>query len=338
MFSCTLCQKTFSLKGTLTRHLKMHNASAEKYKCEKCDFTSVRLDNLRRHVTIKHEKIVSDGSRISFNVACVLCNDFSCALRSDMVKHYESEHDVIFADKVSLSFENEEKFKDWKLSVEKSDLNQFVRDTGMKKTATGKFKLVFNCFRTGTFQSRSETGERHEKLLGSNKINGYCPARIEATVFETGEVCIDYYKTHVGHTNDLGRMRLPKPERDEIAQKLRLRIPPQSIIDSIRDTTPIDGAADRYHLLVKKDIRNIARDYHVEFDADAMRHKNDSTSVHSWVQEQQSTGSTVIFYKPQGSLSEEFPLLKEEDFVLIIMTDAQQQMLKQFGEKMRLHG
>ena len=45
------------------------------------------------------------------------------------------------------------------------------------------------------------------------------------------------------------------------------------------------------------------------------------------------TGKIVVFYKAQGSLSKEFPQLKEDDFVLVIMNNTQSEMLKQFGEK-----
>ena len=47
----------------------------------------------------------------------------------------------------------------------------------------------------------------------------------------------------------------------------------------------------------------------------------------------QKTGKIVVFYKSQGSISNEFPQLKEDNFVLIIMNNTQCKMLKKYGEK-----
>lgn len=38
------------------------------------------------------------------------------------------------------------------------------------------------------------------------------------------------------------------------------------------------------------------------------------------------------FYKPQGQTSSDFPALKEDDFILVILNDAQQEMIDKFGD------
>lgn len=63
----------------------------------------------------------------------------------------------------------------------------------------------------------------------------------------------------------------------------------------------------------------------------SVRHSSDAISVESWVIEMQRVGDCILFYKPQGIVLKEHPQLKEEDFILIIMTPAQCEILKKFG-------
>lgn len=39
----------------------------------------------------------------------------------------------------------------------------------------------------------------------------------------------------------------------------------------------------------------------------------------------------ILFFKMQDTLSEKYPLLQKEDFILIIMTDAQCEILRKYG-------
>lgn len=48
---------------------------------------------------------------------------------------------------------------------------------------------------------------------------------------------------------------------------------------------------------------------------------------------QESDNNTIVFYKAQGTTSEEFSQLKEDDFVLILMNDTQHEMLENFRDK-----
>lgn len=52
-----------------------------------------------------------------------------------------------------------------------------------------------------------------------------------------------------------------------------------------------------------------------------------------WIREDNENGSTssVLFYKPQGELSPDVPELNANDFILIIMNEAQSEILKKFG-------
>ena len=52
-FTCNYCNKNFSQKNNLKRHIKSKH-EATNLRCEKCEFTSDRIDCLKRHIEMKH--------------------------------------------------------------------------------------------------------------------------------------------------------------------------------------------------------------------------------------------------------------------------------------------
>lgn len=120
------------------------------------------------------------------------------------------------------------------------------------------------------------------KILGSNKINGYCPADIKIKISSCGSVEGSYCSTHVGHTNELGRLRLSADEREAISEKIAADIPFDSILESVRNS--VTGTfLKRSDMLTRKDLHNIASNY--DLKAKAIRHKYDLVSVDAWVKE-----------------------------------------------------
>lgn len=79
----------------------------------------------------------------------------------------------------------------------------------------------------------------------------------------------------------------------------------------------------------RKDLYNIEQCFHLS--SSAIRHPNDGISVESWVEEMKEEKHCVLFYKPQCIIDEYESYLKEEDFVLIIMTTAQKEFLAKYG-------
>ena len=65
------------------------------------------------------------------------------------------------------------------------------------------------------------------------------------------------------------------------------------------------------------------------------RHSNDALSVDRLVKElQEEREPSVIAYKPQGVLDDAaYPLLSEDNFLLVIMTKFQRHMFKKHSEK-----
>ncbi|GFR16186.1 uncharacterized protein TNCT_314901 [Trichonephila clavata] len=118
-------------------------------------------------------------------------------------------------------------------------------------------------------------------------------------------------------------------ERKIIASKIAAKLPLDNILDEIRNSIS-DAGLERVHLFTKKDLHNIEKSFNLS--SNSVKHENDGVSVDMWVREMQnSENPCILFYKTQGSSCIQHPFLKENDFVLIIMTEAQGEILKKFN-------
>ena len=87
----------------------------------------------------------------------------------------------------------------------------------------------------------------------------------------------------------------------------------------------------RKHFATNQDIRNIKRSV---IDSQIKRHENDAVSVSIIVQElEQEPFNPVLMYKPQGTVSPDYPTLSEETFVLAIQTEFQQHLFRRHCSK-----
>ena len=83
--------------------------------------------------------------------------------------------------------------------------------------------------------------------------------------------------------------------------------------------------ATRATFITRQDARNIVRTMD---NALKHRHENDAISVDRLVSELQKEDNVIVSYKPQGKTNEAFPQLREESFMLVIMTRYQSEMFK----------
>nr|XP_021002468.1 uncharacterized protein LOC110282744 [Parasteatoda tepidariorum] len=134
---------------------------------------------------------------------------------------------------------------------------------------------------------------------------------------------VEFTKTHIGHKNDIGRMKLSDQERNVIASKLLNKIPISVILDDIRES--LTDELQAVHLLTRKDILNIKNQYNV---CNGVLDSSDAVSVETWVENMKgSEGSPVVLYKPQSSTHD---ILTPENFLLVIMNPSQTHMLSQY--------
>ncbi|XP_050299822.1 uncharacterized protein LOC126738496 isoform X2 [Anthonomus grandis grandis] len=227
-------------------------------------------------------------------------------------------------EKKLLEFNTIQEFELWKMDIEKYTKSSYVKEHGTYKSKSFT-RTTFVCHRSGCYKSKGK-GERHLKLQGTNKINAFCTAAIKLT--ETQDKCkIEFLETHLGHEHDLGNLFLSKLDKETIAAKLAAKIPMTAILDEVRDSVASEDL-ERLHLLTRKDLYNIEQQYNLS--STAVRHKSDAVSVQAWVNEVKENGC-VLLYKPQGEIIDLYDL-KENDFMLVIMNEGQNQMLRKYGQ------
>ena len=169
------------------------------------------------------------------------------------------------------------------------------------------------------------------KSQGTSKQISHCTSHIKATVNkESNVVTVEYNSTHYNHSTNLAHLRITDRSRQTIASKLRQGISPQRILDDIRDQH--ESRITRTHLVTKKDITNIRNPFNIE---GIQKHKNDIISVSSWVDEMETLAyNPVVLFKQQGyQASELCHNLKSQDFLLVLQTEFQRDMLMSHGAR-----
>lgn len=144
-----------------------------------------------------------------------------------------------------------------------------------------------------------------------------------------GKVVGWFNQHHVTHKNELAHLRIRKPERVKIAGLLAAGIPLADILARVREW----GGSERlqpYHLIKKKDLYNISKEFRIA--KEHQLHSNDAESVAIWVERNKNQ---VRFVKWQGEGSTEGGALKMEDFMLVLMSEAQLAALNKFGGPLR---
>jgi hypothetical protein len=154
-------------------------------------------------------------------------------------------------------------------------------------------------------------GLRHLKIQRSNKIEAFCHTSIKVKEDFNGKCEVFIIETH-----NIGNLSLTKSEKENMAAKIAANIPFEDILDEVRNSVG-DMDLKRLHLLTNKDLHNIEKCYNLT----SSRHSNDAISVESWINDMRDKGNSILFDKPQGGIDGEWPALKENDFVLIIMND-----------------
>ena len=168
------------------------------------------------------------------------------------------------------------------------------------------------------------------KGQGSSKTVRHCSAHIKAIKdLKTGRVTVNYTYTHYNHKTQLGHLRILQATWRVIASKLKSGITAQRIIDDIRDSET--NHISREHLVSKKDISNIKKQYNIE---GIRRHPNDLISVVAIVNEMEDLYyNPVVLFKQQGEPPNNCCTnLEKEDFLLVVQTEFQCDMLCRYGK------
>ncbi|XP_072400207.1 uncharacterized protein [Diabrotica undecimpunctata] len=274
--------------------------------------------HLKSHAESKNETLKKQQK-------CPLCN-FKCSFEKDIIINFKGKHDIDVKQE-TLNFNTFEEFEIWKYGIENETDSRFIT-LRSRSLSSGKY-IKYVCNRSGYYSPSVQNRTRYLKTQGTNKINSFCPAAMILQITESGKCTCKFTKSHIGHSNDLGHIYLSPLERKMCAEKIASKVAFSDILDQVRDSV-CDSKLDRLHLLTRKDLNNIEKSYNL--CSEAVRHQNDATSVEAWVNEmKQEDNMCVLFYKPQDTVVEEHCELKKDDFILIIMNQAQCEILKKFG-------
>ena len=68
-FTCNQCDKIFSHRSGLRRHMKMSHGTGNRYKCSTCNKEFLRKDVLNRHMKV-HENRKVEPMELDRGMAC----------------------------------------------------------------------------------------------------------------------------------------------------------------------------------------------------------------------------------------------------------------------------
>ncbi|KAL4090912.1 hypothetical protein QTP88_025670 [Uroleucon formosanum] len=130
-----------------------------------------------------------------------------------------------------------------------------------------------------------------------------------------------------GHNKEVKYLPIPKKVQESIADKVKSGVPPNVIIDQLRDD--FDYNVEKKNIITLKDVYNISSKCGLLHKYKL--HDVDALSVDLQVKKfQENPSNPIIMYKTQGT--EYFPL-DINDFMLIILTETQRKVIKKFGSR-----
>ena len=307
---CPYCEQDFATKQTRNNHIKSFHSGKSPKNSVNCIVPSCNGSFASLELCMKHLK-ASHGANIII-----------------------TEHD----------FSNVDEFMKFKSNEERKSNCIFVKCRGNIKSKKSTTSCQYICHRDGHTRIHLKKGEsfkgtRSKNQKGSCKIGGLCPARFYYLQKQNNSVHVRYIHNHA-HSISFNQSKfvpIPHHVRDDIAIKLSLNIPINTILDTIQSSLNSredrDSLAQRlhhYHLIDRKTILNIKKSMQ---DSSYQLHEDDATSVMLKVQSMKSEKyDPILLYKPQGQLDQSMtPALSEDDFMLAFMTKEQAEIFNKFS-------
>lgn len=306
-----------------------NTAKRQQVTCSECKESFSSNSTLYRHQRTRHgmETVKSaDGPDGHGQLICPLCESHHNSFIS-LDKHLESAHSTVLQHHGPISFNSMTDFEKWKREQEENQPSFFSK-RNKKQSANGEFTVYYRCNRSGHSRRQVEGESTRLHWAPSMKISATCPARMILRKRIDGFE-VDYQSCHVGHKLSSKYLRLTKEERLEIAGKLEKQSL-DSILDEISQSTTNFSSITRYQATNKHDLHNIMKEFNL---VKSRLCQNDLVSVNTWVQTQMALGddNCVLGHKEQG-VADPDRLLQEDDFVLIIMTKYQSDVLASYAK------
>ncbi|XP_049763836.1 uncharacterized protein LOC126092337 [Schistocerca cancellata] len=287
---CELCGGTFKHRKSLYRHIvKFHMDVKRNQGKETCNICHRNFWNVAARDRHFRTHNTSFGK-----VSCTECNDFKCRFMRDLRSHLECQHGIKI-EREEMEFDSMEQFLQWKEKMEGEKRVSFIKQRGGTLN-TQKSKIYYLCHRSGNFK----TVGLGQRLAGpSVKIGRTCPASLIATKMPSGKVSVQFYATHTGHSFSMGSLHLTPADRAMVADLIASGLSDAEILKKIRDGAH-ESSLKRVHMLKRKDIYNIKKQYKLDIPLD----KNVAVNV-------KQESSVVNTDNLQAAAQERCDLLKE---------------------------
>ncbi|CAH0385004.1 unnamed protein product [Bemisia tabaci] len=310
-YTCEVCNRPFDRKDQLIRHMRSHDGKhtiKRDFQCNLCDKFYTRFSNLKYHKCV-HESGAIDYRQLSLSWKCPLCLFTSQTSEiNDIYSHYAEAHNISLA-LTEIHFDTMEAFSDWKIKTEIETGSSFVLHS---RTATSS---TFFCHKS---DSKIQDGK---KLKKSPSKGFWCPASIVVSGVENGFKC-KYISTHLGHSKESERLQLSDYQCKIMGEKLYKNLSFKEISNVEKHYT--EGENAKLQHLKWPDVTS-------SLDSNVKSCKNEQgcefTSFSSWV----FSNPNVLYFKDDNASCRKYIFLKYEDFLLIIMTDFQRRVLKNYG-------
>ncbi|XP_049939119.1 uncharacterized protein LOC126413260 [Schistocerca serialis cubense] len=284
LYKCEECSSEFKMRKNFYAHMrKVHELDIHVSKkgkgselCPQCGIAFMRCSSLKRHQITVHGMKSEENSR-KCRIICPQCS-LSFLTYDTLRTHIQENHDVSFECQ-EIEFGCLVDFEEWKISYEKVNHVRYVMNCSEQERLEKRVRY-YHCHRSFNFNSKG-TGARCVKSMGTNKIGSTCPSNMQVTITED-KCCLKFFPKQMGHTQDVGRTFLHGNERAELARRLSQGVPVGRVLQDVR-SAPIAASVERIHLLEKKDLHNIKRDFDIGYAT--KKHENDAVSVKLWVEE-----------------------------------------------------
>ncbi|XP_072385507.1 uncharacterized protein [Diabrotica undecimpunctata] len=233
------------------------------------------------NITLENHSVKDETSKTSYIIAIQNVKvEIKEELEESNVNHSQNKFKKTNIKKLETNSSNEvnrNKFIIWKRSMEETSCSFYV----VSKYKQDKNITYFNCNRSKTShdgkQVLNKQYKRNCKSQGLCHMDSLCTSQIKI-VSANDKITVNFQKTHYGHEIELGKIRLPKQEREKIASKLLVGIPPKKIVQSVYDNIGehlkridykiIHGFIDRPNLLsqINFNVHHQALRYHNVFN------------------------------------------------------------------------
>ncbi|KAF2904326.1 hypothetical protein ILUMI_01854 [Ignelater luminosus] len=294
----------------------------ESNKCQYCCKKFSNGSSRNRHIKNIHNEVVKT-SRI-IRIKCSLC--FTETGTYETLKQHLTESHQVSIDEIKITFSSKNEVAIW-LQTEKIEVNYFICRRKQKKNVT---EIQYACNRSDLKGHKSNCKIRTEKTGGSIKIQGVCPSHLIIKFYKNGQASIKFWKTHVGHDEEIRTQHLSRVEKNMIVDKLKIGISVDQILDDVRKVE--HNKQSRFNLASRKDINYLTKKHNI----DKRRHENYVVAIGLKVQEWKQNGKNyAFFFKQEG---ESHPVLKDTDFAVGFMNATMEKKLKDFGKIICMDG